>query len=281
MTEPYAVLGATGAQGGAVVAALLERKLPVRGLARRTQSPRAAQLAEAGVQMMAADLDDLPSLTRAFTGVAGVFALTTPFEEGVAAEVHQGRQIIAAARAAAVPHLVFSSVANADKHTGIPHFESKALVEVELSASPVPHTIIGPTYFYDNLLGGFDALETGKLDLAVPPDVPLQQLSRRDLGRFAAAILADPAPYAGRRIDIASDNPTPRQMATILGERLGVPITVRTLNPRLIANPDMRAMFTFLSDSGYTADIAALHRDHPGIGWQSFADWVRETFSTS
>ncbi len=47
-----------------------------------------------------------------------MFALTTPFEAGVDAEVAQGHAIVAAADDARVPHLVFSSVAGADQHTG-------------------------------------------------------------------------------------------------------------------------------------------------------------------
>lgn len=85
----YAVLGATGEQGDAVVTALLER----------------------GAQVVAADLSDPETVVAAFAGVDGAYALTTPFEEGPAAEVAQGTTIIAAALAAKVPHLVYSSVA--------------------------------------------------------------------------------------------------------------------------------------------------------------------------
>jgi len=78
-----------------------------------------------------------------------VFALTTPFEAGVDAEVAQGRAIVAAADDARVPHLVFSSVAGADQHTWVPHFDSKAIIEKDLAASGLPYTITTPTYFFD------------------------------------------------------------------------------------------------------------------------------------
>ncbi len=38
MSEPYAVVGATGGQGGAVIDALLERGREVRALVRRSSS---------------------------------------------------------------------------------------------------------------------------------------------------------------------------------------------------------------------------------------------------
>lgn len=268
------MLGATGAQGGAVVRALLESGSTVRGITRRTDSASAQRLSAAGVEVLAADLSDENSVARAFTGVDGAYALTTPFEEGPEAEIAQGRTILDAALAAQVPHLVFSSVADADQHTGIPHFDSKAVVEAALAQSGLSYTIVGPSYFYDNMLGGLDAIKAGVFELPLPADAPLQQLSRRDLGRFVAAVLTDPDPVRGARIDIASDEPTGRQMTGALAELLGRPVELVTHDPALIASDDMRAMFTFLASGGYTVDIAALHAQYPQIGWQSFADWL-------
>ena len=59
----FAVLGATGAQGGAVVTALLEQGATVRGITRRTDSPAARRLTDAGVEVVAADLSDPGSVS--------------------------------------------------------------------------------------------------------------------------------------------------------------------------------------------------------------------------
>ena len=277
MSNAYVVVGATGAQGGAVAAALLSRGLPVRAVVRRPESTRARRLADAGASLAVADLDDPKSLAAAFAGAAGVFALTTPFERGPDEEVSQGMSIIEAASTAGVPHLVFSSVASADRHTGIPHFESKAVVEAALMRSGVASTIVGPTYFYDNLLAGMDQVRGGVLELAIGEDTPLQQLSRRDLGEFVATVFEDPARHVGLRIDIASDAPTPAQMAEALGQRLGRTVRLRTVDASDIGSADMRAMFGYLTDTGYAADIPALHTAYPAVGWQSFTDWLDET----
>jgi uncharacterized protein YbjT (DUF2867 family) len=106
-----------------------------------------------GVEVIVGSLDDRAALGAAMEGAAAVFALTTPFEAGVDAEVAQGRAIVAAADDARVPHLVFSSVAGADQHTGVPHFDSKAIIEKDLAASGLRYTIAAPTYFFDNALG--------------------------------------------------------------------------------------------------------------------------------
>jgi uncharacterized protein YbjT (DUF2867 family) len=268
------VIGATGAQGGAVAAALLDRGLAVRAVVRRPDSAAASRLAGRGAELAVADLDDPRSLTAAFAGAAGVFALTTPFERGPEEEVTQGTSILQAASDAGVGHLVFSSVASADQHTGVPHFESKVVVERALAASGVPHTIVGPTYFYDNLLGGIDQIRDGVLDLPLPADVPLQQLSRHDLGEFVALVFADPEQFLGVRIDIASDDPTPTQMAASLSRRLGREVRLHTGDPAQLASADMRAMFGFLATTGYSADLSTLRARYPDVGWQSFDSWV-------
>lgn len=268
------MLGATGAQGGAVVRALLESGSTVRGITRRTDSASARRLSAAGVEVVAADLSDETSVAQAFTGVDGAYALTTPFEDGPEAEVAQGRTILDAALAAQVPHLVFSSVADADQHTGIPHFDSKAEVEESLARSGLSYTIVGPSYFYDNMLGGLDDIKAGVFALPLPADTTLQQLSRRDLGRFVAAVLTDPDPVRGMRIDIASDEPTPQQMTAAIAAALGKPVRLATSDPDDIGSDDMRAMFGFLAAGGYTVDIPALHAQYPQVGWQSFTDWI-------
>lgn len=277
----YVVLGATGGQGGAVATELLEADLPVRAVVRDLESKRAQELSTRGIELVTGDMVSGDGLVDAFVEATGVFALTTPFETGVDAEVTQGGAIIDAARLAGVPYLVFSSVASADRGTGVPHFESKYRVEQALGDSGIPHTIVGPTYFYDNLLGSVDALTAaGILPIAMPADTPLQQLSRRDLGRFVVELFRDPTSHVGERIDIASDSLTPDQMAAALSSVLTREVNAESYDPERISSPDMSAMFSFLSREGYQVDIPALHRRFPTVGWQSFAEWAAIQFGT-
>jgi uncharacterized protein YbjT (DUF2867 family) len=275
------VLGATGGQGGAVLDALLARGVQVRALVRDIAAGSARRLADRGVEVVAGSLNDEASLTAAMSEVSGVFALTTPFEAGVDAEVEQGRAILAAAGRTGVPHLVFSSVAGANQHSGVPHFNSKAVIETELAAANVPYTILGPTYFFDNALGGVDRIRDGVLDLPLPSHRPLQQLARPDLGAFAAEVLRNPPGYVGRRIELASDAPTPTQMATALSKALDHPVRHEQVPLDGIGSPDMRAMWIFLNGPGYQVDIAALHDGHPNLGWTSFAEWADQTFGVA
>jgi uncharacterized protein YbjT (DUF2867 family) len=166
-----------------------------------------------------------------------VFALTTPFEAGVQAEVRQGRAIVAVARQARVPHLLFSSVAGAGQHTGVSHFESKGVIETEIATAGGPYTILGPTYLFDNALGGTDQILGGVLELPLPSDRPLQRLARPDLGTFAAEVLTHPDRYLSKRIELASDAPTPAKMATALSGAMGRPVRHQPVPLDAIGNP--------------------------------------------
>jgi uncharacterized protein YbjT (DUF2867 family) len=241
----------------------------------------ARRLADQGVDVVTGSLGDRGSMAAAMDGVAGVFAFTTPFESGVDAEVAQGRAILAAAGEKHVPHMVFSSVAGADQNSGVPHFDSKARIEAELASGHVPYTVLGPTYFFDNALGGAEGIRSGVLDLPLPADRPLQQLARSDHGAFAAEVLLNPAPYAGQRIELASDAPTPAQMAAALGSALGREVRHESVPLEAIGSRDMHAMWTFLNGPGYGVDIAALHAAHPDITWTSFADWAHDAFAAA
>ncbi|MFF2503561.1 NmrA/HSCARG family protein [Streptomyces sp. NPDC058067] len=273
------MLAATGGQGSAVTDALLRRGVQVRALVRDPARRAARELGGRGVEVVAGSLSDRESLAAAMSGASAVFAYTTPFEAGVDAEVAQGRAIVSAAGEKRVPHLVFSSVAGADQDSGVPHFESKARIEKDLVSGEVPYTILGPTYFFDNALGGAQRITDGILDLPLTADRPLQQLARPDLGAFAAEVLLDPASYVGRRIELASDAPTPTEMATALGAALGRDVHHEYVPLPMISNPDMHAMWSFLNGPGYRVDIPALRAAHPEVSWTRFTEWARGTWA--
>src|ERR1700689_939509 len=118
------VTGATGKQGGAVVRSLLERGHEVRAVTRATDSAKAREVANAGVTLVGASLEDTAALKRALAGATSLFAMTTPFEGATQAETRQGISAADAAKEAGV-HLVFTSVGSANRRTGVPHFDSK------------------------------------------------------------------------------------------------------------------------------------------------------------
>ncbi|GAB2751149.1 NmrA/HSCARG family protein [Salinifilum aidingensis] len=276
MDEPTTtVLGATGGQGGAVLRALRAGRHPVRAVVRETTSPSAQRLAGEGVEVAAADLFDADGLTRVFTNASAAFAVTTPFESGAQAEVAQGEAIATAAERAGLPYLVLASVASADRHTGVPHFDSKAAVERRLADTSVRHAVVAPTFFYDNVLGD-PAIGEGRLPLALPGDLPLQQTARDDVGALVAHLLTRQDPPVGMRIEVAGDDPTPRRMAAVITAASGHPVHHDHVPVEAVRadSADLGAMFAFLAETGYQVDVPALRRAFPEVPWTGFASWA-------
>jgi uncharacterized protein YbjT (DUF2867 family) len=281
MSEAKVVLvtGATGSQGGSVVQALLKQGRQVRGLTRNTNSPAAERLSRQGVEVVAGDFTDQDSLVRAASGVDAIFTMTTPFEQGVEGETAQGIAITEAARTAGAGHLVYSSVASADRATGIPHFDSKYEVEKHIIASGIPYTIIAPVYFMDNLVQPWTlpTLRQGKLSLAMPAARPLQQISVTDIGAFAAAIIDRRQAVFGQRFDIAGDELNGEDSAAILSKVTGRDFAYEGFPADALRaqSEDLALMFEWFDHTGYAADIAGLRRDFPEVEWHSFEAWAR------
>jgi len=265
------VTGATGTQGGAVLRGILQRgDRRVAALVRDPSAPRAAALADLGVELRAGDLSDADSLAAAFASVDAVYAVTTPFGDGAEAEVAQGEAIVTAAERVALPWLVLASVAAADR-ADVPHFFSKARIERRLSGSSVPWTVVAPSYFYENVAGAArQAADTGRLAMPLPADVPLHQVALDDLAGVVAAILRRRDEHLGVRVEVAGDAPTPAQMAAALGaEFVEQPLAeVRT------RSADLGAMYAFLAGEGYGIDVAAVRERYPEVAWRSFASWA-------
>jgi uncharacterized protein YbjT (DUF2867 family) len=273
-----AVTGATGAQGGATARALLAAGHRVRALTRRPDSPSADELRSLGAEVRHADLDDRASLDAALAGADALFAVTTPFGTDTATEIRQGRALVDAAADARLGHVLFTSAAHADRGTGVPHYESKHAVERHLRASGVPWTVIAPAAFMDNYASGWtlDGLREGTFAWPMPADRPLTLIPAADIGAFAALVLGRRAEFTGRRIDIASDECTPAQIAAVLAGATGSPVTHREvpLDHVRTRSEDLASMFAYFTTSGLDVDVPGLRRAHPEVGWHSFTDWT-------
>ncbi|MEU2059476.1 NmrA family NAD(P)-binding protein [Streptomyces sp. NPDC013455] len=273
-----AVTGATGTQGGATARALLAAGHRVRALTRRPDAPAAAALRALGAEVRHADFDDRPSLDAALAGADALFAVTTPFGTDTDTEVRQGAALVDAAAGARLGHVVLTSAAHADRGTGIPHYESKWVVERHLRASGLPWTVIAPAAFMENYTGGWtrEGLDGGVFAWPMPADRPLTLIPAADIGAFAALVLGRRDDFAGHRVDIASDACTPAQIAAALTHALGRPVVHEQLPlDRVRAHSaDLAAMFAYFSHTGLDVDVPGLRRAYPEVGWQTFAQWA-------
>jgi uncharacterized protein YbjT (DUF2867 family) len=269
------VTGATGQQGGSLARLLLQKKHKVYALTRNTQSAAAQDLRNRGANIVKGDLDDSVSLERAVKDVESVFLMGTPFEDGAEGEIRRGKLMADIAKENRVEHLVYSSVANADKKTGIPHFESKYKVEQHIKNLGIPHTIIGPTFFMENLLG--PGLEKSQLALPLSLSTTLQQSALQNIAEFSALVLERHKTFGGKRIDIASDEVTGEQAAEILSNELGQRIRYVSIPLEQVyqANEDMARMYEWYEKVGTGIDISALHQEYPEVNWLTFRDWAK------
>ncbi len=145
-----AVLGATGAQGGAVTRALVDNgAFRVRAITRNPES-----YSGPADEVAQADLADQASLVAAFDGAYGVFALSN-FVGTELDELTQGRHAVDAAASAGVRHFVWSTLPNVEEISDgafdVPHFTNKAKVDALVEAANFEYfTFVEPPFYFEN-----------------------------------------------------------------------------------------------------------------------------------
>lgn len=138
-----AVTGATGAQGGGLVRAILADKngeYTPRAITRKPDGEKARELAKQGVEVVVADLDDVASVTKAFAGAHGAFCVTNFWEHfSPERELAQAKALADAAKSAGVAHAIWSTLEDTRKRVPltdsrmptlkekykVPHFDAK------------------------------------------------------------------------------------------------------------------------------------------------------------
>ncbi|HSV50746.1 MAG TPA: NmrA/HSCARG family protein [Burkholderiaceae bacterium] len=299
-----AIVGATGAQGGGLVRALLTdpqpRFAPV-ALTRKPQSPAATALAAQGVAVQGADLDDEASLARAFEGVHGVFAVTNFWEHfSPEKELAQAGNIASAARHAGVRHLVWSTLEDTRRKVPlddprmptlmgrykVPHLDAKGEANELFRAAGVPTTFMYTSFYWDNLIHFGMApqrLPGGELAFTLPmDDARLPGIAATDIGACAAGLFARGENVLGREIGIAGEHLSGAEMAQALSRALGEPVRHHAMAPADYAKQgfpgadDLANMFQYKRDfnAAFCAlrPVQATRALHPGL--LDFAGWL-------
>ncbi|MGZ8366785.1 MAG: NmrA/HSCARG family protein [Nitrospira sp.] len=274
-TKPILVTGATGQQGGAVARALLAKGQPVRVMTRNPE--KAAALAKAGAEIVQGDLTNQAILQMALRGVHGVFAMSTPFEAGMEAEVRQGIMLADAAKQAGIAHYVYTSVGSAHRNTKIPHFESKWKVEEHIRKIGLPATILRPVWFMENFTTFAKPSAEGLLMLPMKPARKLAMVALKDIGAFGASAFLRPSDFLGQAIDIAGDELTMPQTAALLTQAMGRPIRFQEFpmdQAETAMGHDLATMFRWFNEVGYAIDIPGLTQQF-GIPQTTFVEWMQ------
>jgi len=187
------VTGATGNQGAAVARNLLAEGFKVKALTRNPDSQKAKILQELNAEVIKGDLDDPSGVAGHLKNVHGVFSVLS-YEDGVEKEIKQGIALADLAKQYAVPQFVYSSVIGSDAYTGIPHWESKFIIENHVRYLGLPYTILRPSSLYENFLipQVKSRIQKGKLVTPVDKDTVQQFISAEDIGKITTEIFKNP-----------------------------------------------------------------------------------------
>jgi uncharacterized protein YbjT (DUF2867 family) len=274
--KTIAVVGATGAQGGGLVRAILADPsggFAARAITRDVNSDKARELAKLGAEVVAADIDDEASLARALAGAHGAYFVTffwahfSPDKEK--AEV---RAMARAAKAAGTKHAIWSTLEDtrnwvplSDKRMPtlmgeykVPHFDAKGESNKVFTELGVPTTFMNTSFYWDNFIYfgmGPKKGPDGRLAITLPMgDKKLPGIAAEDIGKCAYGIFRKGAEYIGKTVGIAGEHLTGAQMAAAFTQALGVEVGYNAVTPEAFRGfgfpgaEDLGNMFQFKRD---------------------------------
>ncbi|MCW5963519.1 MAG: NmrA/HSCARG family protein [Bryobacterales bacterium] len=280
------VAGATGAQGGGLVRAILahpEYGYGVRALTRNPASDKAKALAAAGAEVVACDISDETSTKAAFSGGHAAYCVTFFWEHfSPETEILQATNMARAAAAAGMSHVIWSTLEDSRKWIPlddnrmptlmgkykVPHFDAKAEADAVFHEAGVPTTFLLTSFYWDNFIHfgmGPQKQTDGSRSITFPlGDKKLPGIAAEDIGKCALSLLRDPGAWAGKRVGIASEHLTGEEMAAGLSEVVGEPVAYNDVPPDVFRGfgfpgaDDLGNMFQFNRDC---SDVFCAARD--------------------
>lgn len=271
-----AVAGATGAQGGGLIRAILahpESGFSVRALTRDPNSDKAQALAAQGVEVVKADLDDEASLAAAFAGAYGAYCLTNFWEHfSPDKEISQAGNLARATKTAGVSHVIWSTLEDVRDFVPlddermptllgkykVPHFDAKGEANHLFIDAGVPTTLLNTSFYWENLIYfgmGPQVGEDGTLAITFPlGDKKLAGIAVEDIGKCAYGIFAAGDEFINKTVSIAGGHLSGQEMADSLSKALGREVRYNAVSPNTYrsfgfpAAEELGNMFQFNAD---------------------------------
>ena len=251
----FVVLGATGHTGSVVAETLLDRKQLVRVIVR--SADKGAAWKAKGAEIAVASLDDVPAMTKALQGAAGVYLLVPPNYGATAWLVEQRQRMDQAAeavKASGVSHVVFLSSVGGQIAKGTGPIQAARYGEQKLGAVAKSLTILRTSYFMENWAAGIGmAKGQGVLPTFIAPTAKVPMISTRDIGRVGAECL-----MAGGKgtqvVELAGpETYSPEEVAASLGQILGKAVMAQ--------HAPLSAVVPTFTSFGFSAEAAALFEE--------------------
>ncbi len=221
------VTGASGQLGRKVVEALLQRVPATSVVAGVRDMAKAVDLQAHGVEPRVADYDRPESLAAALRGVDRLLLISG---NAVGQRTRQHTAVIAAAKAAGVKLIAYTSVLRADTSKLGLAVEHKA-TEDALAASGVPHVLLRNGWYLENFAGrATTALQTGTL-LTCAGEGRFSAATRADYAAAAAVVMASASGHAGQRLELAgSSSFSMPEFAALIARASGKSIACKNLS---------------------------------------------------
>ncbi|MGO8817346.1 MAG: NmrA/HSCARG family protein [Terriglobia bacterium] len=299
-----AVVGATGAQGGGMARAILSDPnggFAARVLTRDTNSDKAKEFARLGAEVVAADVDDVESLKRAFHGAYGAFCVTFYWAHfSPEREQANAAAMAEAAKHEGLKHVVWSTLEDTRRWVPlsdnrmptlmekykVPHFDAKGEADHLFTDRGVPTTILLTSFYWDNFIYfgmGPKKGPDGKLAITLPMgDKKLPGIAAEDIGRCAYGVLKKGSEFIGKTVGIAGEHLTGSQMAAAFSKALGKEVGYNAVPPEVYRSfgfpgaEDLGNMFQFKRDfEEYycgARDLTVARSLNPSL--QTFDQWL-------
>jgi uncharacterized protein YbjT (DUF2867 family) len=271
-----AVFGATGAQGGGLVRAILSDPtggFAARAITRDAKSDKAKALAKAGAEVVTADVDDLESLKRAFQGACGAYCVTFYWAHfSPEKELAEAKAMATAARDSRLQHVIWSTLEDTRQWVPlsdnrmptlmgkykVPHFDAKGESNRYFTEQGVPTTFLLTSFYWDNFIHfgmGPKKGPDGKLAITLPmDDKKLPGIAAEDIGRCAYGIFKKGREFVGKTVGIAGQQLTGAEMAAAFSRTLGQEVAYNAVSPEVYRGfgfpgaDDLGNMFQFKRD---------------------------------
>ena len=193
METKVLVTGATGAIGSNTVKHLLELNVPVRAMVHQ-KDERSAALSELGAEIVLGDLTDFQTVSTAMKGVNRALFLY-PVAPGLIEATAYFAQVAIEENLELVVNISQrTAVRDALSHSAQAHWMAEGL----LSRSGVPVTHLQPTLFMDWLAYFAQEIKTHNRYITPFGDARFGIINSIDIGRVAAAVLANPTAHQGK-----------------------------------------------------------------------------------
>ncbi|MBT2560077.1 NmrA family NAD(P)-binding protein [Pedobacter sp. ISL-68] len=198
MKNQVLITGATGNTGGHAVKYLLEQGVPVRALVHKLDG-RSDALVALGVEVVLGDLSDLESVSAAMKDISSAFFVYPITQPGI---IEATAYFAQAAAENGVAHIVNLSQFGAHRHVRSHGAQNHWIAERVFERSGVPVTQLRPTLFAEWFLYQSTMISSQRKFFLPFGDARYAPIATEDIGRVVAAILAEPAPHAGKSYDL-------------------------------------------------------------------------------